>query len=235
MSLNLIASNPALTTEPEWIPLSAVAELKLTPEVSSISRRNGRRVNQVQAFITAGVLPADVLIPFEEKIQPLLDKLPPGYSYDYGGEASKRNDAVGNLMSSVGILMVMMVATLVLSFSSFRMAGIIGAVGFLSVGIGVFSLWMFGYPFGFMSIVGTMGLVGVAINDSIVVLAALREHGVDSESKDKAVEVVFAETRHVLATTLTTIAGFVPLLMGGGGFWPPLAVAIAGGVAGATL
>ena len=42
-------------------------------------------------------------------------------------------------------------------------------------------------------------------------------------------------TRHVLATTLTTAIGFVPLLLGGGEFWPPLAIAIAGGVIGATL
>ncbi len=47
--------------------------------------------------------------------------------------------------------------------------------------------------------------------------------------------VVLRSTRHVIATTVTTIAGFTPLLLGGGGFWPPLAVAIAGGVAGATL
>jgi multidrug efflux pump subunit AcrB len=39
----------------------------------------------------------------------------------------------------------------------------------------------------------------------------------------------------VVATSLTTIAGFLPLIVGGGGFWPPLAVTIAGGIAGATL
>ena len=42
-------------------------------------------------------------------------------------------------------------------------------------------------------------------------------------------------SRHVLATTITTVAGFMPLLVAGGGFWPPLAIAIAGGVFGATL
>jgi multidrug efflux pump subunit AcrB len=87
-----------------------------------------------------------------------------------------------------------------------------------------------------MSIVGTMGLVGVAINDSIVVLAGLlacpRARQGDVES---VVTVVMHSTRHIIATSLTTIAGFLPLLWQGGGFWPPLAVAIAGGVGGATL
>ena len=41
--------------------------------------------------------------------------------------------------------------------------------------------------------------------------------------------------RHVISTTLTTIGGFIPLLLGGGTFWPPLAIVIAGGVGGATI
>ncbi len=68
-----------------------------------------------------------------------------------------------------------MAATLVLSFGSFRMAGVIAGVAALSAGLSLGALWLFGYPFGFMAIVGTMGLVGVAINDAIVVMAALRE------------------------------------------------------------
>jgi multidrug efflux pump subunit AcrB len=47
--------------------------------------------------------------------------------------------------------------------------------------------------------------------------------------------VVNHSTRHIVSTSLTTMAGFTPLIIGGGGFWPPTAVAIAGGVAGATL
>ena len=87
-----------------------------------------------------------------------------------------------------------------------------------------------------MAIIGTMGLVGVAINDSIVVLAALRDdpsaHGGD---RDGISRVVLRSTRHVIATSLTTLAGFAPLVLWGGAFWAPLAITIAGGVAGATL
>ena len=56
-----------------------------------------------------------------------------------------------------------------------------------------------------------------------------------SGDPEAVVDVVMRSTRHVVATTLTTMAGFAPLILGGGGFWPPLAVAIAGGVGGATL
>lgn len=139
-------------------------------------------------------------------------------------------------MSLVGVLAILMIASLVLSLGSFRLAGIIGVVGICSIGLGLFSLWLFGYPFGFMAVIGTIGLVGVAINDSIVVLTALKEDPMARKGNRKAVrEVVLHSTRHAIATTLTTTIGFVPLLLGGGGFWPPLAVAIAGGIGGATL
>jgi multidrug efflux pump subunit AcrB len=92
----------------------------LQPEVALIPHFNTERMNEVQAYITAGVLPAEVLNNFRSRLADSGFQLPPGYSYEYGGETSKRDDAIGNLMSSVGVLLVLMVATLVLSFSSFR-------------------------------------------------------------------------------------------------------------------
>ena len=139
-------------------------------------------------------------------------------------------------MANAGILLVLMIAILVLSFGSFRIAAIVGFVGALSIGLGMGALWLFGFPFGFMAIVGAMGLMGVAINDTIVVLAAIR--GNERASAGDRVarrNVVNQATRHIISTSLTTMAGFTPLILGGGGFWPPLAVAIAGGVGGATI
>ena len=104
------------------------------------------------------------------------------------------------------------------------------------MGLGPLSLFLSGFPFGFMSIVGTMGLVGVAINDSIVVLAAIRSSKLaQAGGIQQLVDEVSGCTRHIIATTLTTIVGFTPLIIGGGGFWPPLAITIAGGVGGATF
>ena len=129
-----------------------------------------------------------------------------------------------------------MIATLVLSLGSFQLAGVIGIVAVASFGLGLFSIWLFGYPFGFNPIIGSVGLIGVAVNDSIVVLSAISNHPIAKTGNPKAIQkVVLHSTRHVLTTTLTTAIGFVPLLLSGGEFWPPLAVAIAGGVVGATL
>ena len=142
------------------------------------------------------------------------------------------NSLIGNAI----VLFALMVLTLVASFGSFRCAMIVAAVGGLSIGLGPLALSMFGFPFGFMSIVGTMGLVGVAINDSIVVLAAIRSNEQARYGDVRSlVKVVSGCTRHIIATTLTTIVGFTPLILGGGKFWPPLAITIAGGVGGATF
>lgn len=218
------------------VPLSTLAEITLEPNLTAIPRLNSQRMNEIQAYITAGVLPAEVAAEFEHRLAESGFHLPPGYSLKYGGETAKRDEAVGNLMANVSVLMVLMIATLVLSFGSFRIAGIVGSVAILSVGLGLGALWLFGYPFGFMAIVGTMGLIGVAINDAIVVLAALREDPRASVGDtDAVINVVVRSTRHIVATSLTTMAGFAPLVLSGGGFWPPLAVSIAGGVGGATI
>ena len=218
------------------VPMSAVATIELHSDFGVIPRFNGERMNEVQAFITAGVLPASVLAAFNERLDASGFTLPHGYRMEYGGEAAKRDEAIGNLMANVSVLMVLMAATLVLSFRSFRAATLIAIVGGLSIGLGLGALWLFDYPFGFMAIIGAMGLMGVAINDAIVVLAAIRGDEQARAGDPTAVtDVVVRATRHIVATSLTTMAGFTPLVLGGGGFWPPLAIAIAGGVGGATI
>jgi multidrug efflux pump subunit AcrB len=103
--------------------------------------------------------------------------------------------------------------------------------GVLSVALGFLCLWLGGYPLGFNPLLGSAGLLGVAINASIVVLAAIRAHPQASAGDpDAMAATVLGATPHIVTTTLTTVVGFLPLLLSGGDFWPPLAVVIAGGV-----
>ncbi|MBK8979947.1 MAG: efflux RND transporter permease subunit [Planctomycetes bacterium] len=216
-------------------PLAAVAGLELVPEPASIPHRDGRRCNTVQAYVVAGTLPSIVVADVQRTLAERGFAIPAGYRLAWGGEAAERDKAVGSLLAAAAVLMVLMAAALVLSFDSFRLAAVIGLVALLSVGLALGSLWVFGYPFGFMAIIGAMGLVGVAVNDSIVVLTGLAHDAAARRgSLDAATEVVVRCTRHLLSTSLTTVVGFAPLLIAGGGFWPPLAIAIAGGVTGAT-
>ncbi|MDJ0676259.1 MAG: efflux RND transporter permease subunit [Calothrix sp. MO_167.B42] len=237
-SLNLQPNQQGVGSELSLRPLSALGNFNLVPQLAKISRRNEQRVNTVQAFISAGILPSTVLEELQKRLEAkkFASELSPGYRYEFGGEEAERSRAVGNLVSTVGLLLLMMIITLVLSLGSFRLAGIVFAVGVGSVGYALFSLWAFGSVFGFMAIVGTMGLIGVAINGAIIILSAFNEDKQARQADVKAVqEVVVKATRHVLTTTITTMVGFIPLITDGGSFWRPLAIAIAGGIGGSPF
>nr|MDJ0751770.1 efflux transporter outer membrane subunit [Woeseiaceae bacterium] len=232
-SLSDIASMPLLTAQSaRWVPANSLGELRLEPEQSSITRRNGERVNVVHGWIRPGFLPIEV----SEAVLSSLDEsgfvLPPGYNLQLEGDSDAQQEAVGNLMLYLPVLITLMIATLVLSFRSAGAAATIGIVAVLAGGLGMLSLWLSGYNLGFNPMIGSAGLIGVAINGAIVVLAALRaDPEANSGDIDAIVRITIQEARHVLATTVTTIAGFLPLfIFTGGEFWPPLAVVISGGV-----
>lgn len=215
---------------------AALGDFELRPELAKIARRNEQRVNTVQAYLSAGTLPSIVLATFEQQLAEKDFQLPPGYRAEFGGEKAEQETSTGNLALFFPILLMAMIVALVLSLGSFRQAAIVGGVAIGSVGMAMFALKLFGAVFGFMAIVGTLGLVGIAINDTVVVLSALNENpAAKSGDRREIVEVVSKATRHVVTTTITTIAGFVPLIMDGGPFWRPLAIAVAGGISGASL
>ncbi|MGH0038491.1 MAG: efflux RND transporter permease subunit [Myxococcota bacterium] len=218
------------------VPVSAIARPTLVPEISGIDRRNGERVNTVQAFLSPYAVIADSLADFEGRLADSGFELPPGYRLELGGENEQRSEALSKLAAFALPLFVIMAGAIILSFNSFRMALVIFAVAILGIGMALFGVWLFGYPMGFVAIIGTMGLVGLAINDAIVVLNHLRTDPRAAEGDvDDTAEVVVDATRHILTTTLTTIGGFWPLIVFGGRFWPPMATAIAGGVAGCSI
>ena len=217
-------------------PITSLGTTGLKPEVAAISKFDGRTMNEVRGYITAGVLPSKVLKWFKQQLKEGKIQIPPGYSLEMGGEDSKRNEAIGQLSASIGMIAAGMVFILVFSLKSFRASLIIMAVGGLSVGFGVLGLWVAGFPLGFTAIVGAMGMIGVAINDSIVVLADLRSDERSAAGDVETVlDIVMRSTRHVLSTTFTVAVGFIPLVMDGGTFWPPMAMVISAGVIGATV
>ncbi len=218
------------------VSLGAISEFELAPESPSLVRRGGVRVNSVKALLMPYSTIAESLKDFRRRLAAAEFELPAGYRLEFGGEAEERGEALDQLALFAFPLFVVMAGTIILSFNSFRMAAIIFVVAALSVGLALLGVWMFGYPLGFVAIVGTMGLVGLAINDAIVVLTALRASaGARDGDIEETRDVVIGATRHILATTFTTIGGFIPLIYFGGRFWPPMATAIAGGVGGSSI
>lgn len=212
------------------VPVSAVADVKLKTKVGGINHKNGERINKVQAYLEFGILPQVPFQAVQEAIEKAELNLPAGYKLTYGGESQERDEAVGQLFGTVGLLVVLMLLAIVLTFNSFRLAFVTFGAAIQAAGLGLFSLWLFQYPLSFVVIFGLMGLVGLAINAAIVILSELRGRPAAREGKAEAVvDGVMSTGRHIVSTTLTTVGGFTPLIMAGGPFWPPFAVAIAGG------
>ena len=218
------------------LPLSAIASLDIIPARGVIPRRNGQRVNTIEGYIRADVLPETALVEFRQQLRHSGFAMPAGYRIEFGGESSERDEAVGNLLASVGVIATLLVVVVVLTFNSFRISSIIFAVAVQAAGLGILSVYLFGYPFGFTVIVGLLGLIGLAINASIVILAELKaDRRAVSGDLDAVIGGVMSCTRHITSTTITTVGGFLPLMLSGGGFWPPFAIAIAGGTVLTTI
>ncbi|MEZ8920307.1 efflux RND transporter permease subunit [Vibrio cyclitrophicus] len=216
------------------INVSTLAELELTTSRGAITRRNGQRVNTIEGYIEAGVLPQTVLNEFQKRLESY--EMPSGYTIGFGGESAERDNSVNSLISNVAVVVVLMVLVVVMSFNSFRMSSIIFMVAGLAGGLGLLSVWVFGYPFGFTVIIAMLGIAGLAINAAIVILTELKlDEQASSGNVDAVVEAVMSCTRHISSTTITTVGGFMPLIIAGGGFWPPFAVAIVGGTVLTTL
>ena len=226
-----VAGDGSANSAINWSSLGAVASLTLAPSISSITRQDGERVNRIQAYLLPNVPPVDASNTLRQKLNDSL-VLPEGYRIHLAGDADEQQRAMGQLGTYAPVLLVLMLTTLILTFTSLRMAGVIVLVAILSVGLGMFSLWLSGLPIGFNPLLGSAGLIGVAINGSIVVIAAINAN---AEAKHGNIAAIVQETmgcsRHILSTTFTTVGGLIPLLLfSEGSFWPPLAVVLAGGV-----
>lgn len=231
-NLNILAPNGAKEADGSFsdLPLDAIADVELTSKIGSIERRNGERVNTIQGFVEFGVLPGTIFNQFKKELAAANIQIPAGYRIEYGGESEKRDEALGKLFATVGFLVVLMVMAIVLTFNSFRMAYITFVSAIQSAGLGLFWLWIFDFPFGFLVIIGVMGLIGLAMNATIVILSELRSTDTNMEGDPEAVvQGVMNTGRHIGSTTLTTVGGFLPLIIAGGVFWPPFAISIAGG------
>lgn len=231
--LGLDLVNASLTRQGRYggVPLTALGNVQVVPAEATIYRRNGERINTVQGFVERNVLPEVALAQVQERIASSGLILPPGYRLEVGGDADARDEVLRNLLGAIGLIVALTIASIVLTFGSYRLSAITFVVAILSIGLSLLALAVFRYPFGIQAVIGVIGSIGVSINAAIIIITALQA---DSRAlrgnSERIADLVTAQGRHIVSTTLTTFGGFVPLILAGGGFWPPFAMSIAGGV-----
>jgi multidrug efflux pump subunit AcrB len=162
--------------------------------------------------------------------------MPAGYNYHIAGELESRSDSFDGMTNAIVIAIVSILSVLVLQFRSFKQPLIVFiAIPFAFTGM-IWALLITGNTFSFLAFVGLTSLVGIVVNNSIILvdyINVLRKQGMElQESLQQA-----AETRltPIALTALTTIGGLLPLTVAGGSMWAPMGWTIIGGLLVSTL
>ena len=209
------------------VPLLQVADTEVVWEPSTVRRRNRTRTVTVAADVAPGVTPTDVVT----AVRPWLDEQqaqwPIGFRYEFGGEEEGSIEANRSILEKLPVGAMIILLLLVGQFNSLRRTAIILLtipLGFIGVVVGLIVAQS---HFGFMALLGNVALAGIVINNAIVLIDRI---GIEMKSgldpRRAIVGAVQRRLRPILLTTTTTVAGLLPLWLGGASMWEPLAVAI---------
>ena len=176
---------------------------------------------------------AKVMSEIKEKIENIA--LPEGYSLAWIGEDDMAGDAIKNILGTIPIILLLILGILLLLFNSWRkLLLVLICFPFVICGI-VPVLLLFKIPFTFVAIIGLMGLMGMMIKNSIVLVDEIgrlkREEG--KSDYEAVVTAAISRTRPVVMASLTTILGMLPLITDA--MYSSMAAAIMSGLAVGTI
>ncbi|MCK7551149.1 efflux RND transporter permease subunit [Marinobacter goseongensis] len=234
LSLSRLLSVNIYNAGGEAVPLSAVASLETSWQPAARYLRNGVRMNTVTANLLTGYSFSQALQGLEANLQE--KPLPPGTRLEMGGDAEGSDDANSALLTTAPIGMLLLLFFLLIQFNSFRRVGVILlTVPLATVGI-IPGLVLSGSPFGFQPLLGVIALVGIVVNNAIVLLDVMDRQLDRGEAIRDAVRIAVEQrTRPILLTTATTVAGLLPLAFSSSTLWPPMAWAIISGLLASTV
>lgn len=216
------------------VPLMQVARVHAAWETAGVARRNGVRIYTVVANLDDGFSFSQALDGL--RVQLAEQPLPEGTRLEFGGDSEGSGDANRALASSAPIGVLLLLFFLLWQFNSYRRLGLILlTVPMAAVGI-IPGLVLSGSPFGFMSVLGVVALVGIVVNNAIVLIDVVDQRLLAGDTALDAVYFAVARrTRPILLTTATTIAGLLPLAFTQSTLWPPMAWAIISGLMASTV
>ena len=149
-----------------------------------------------------------------------------GYSYGLGGDAENTAENMGAVVKYLPLSAFIIVMLLIIQFNSFRkMTMIVFTIPLGVIGM-VIGLLLFGVPFGFMAFLGVISLAGIVINNAIVLIDRIEIEEEGRNAQDAIIVACLQRFRPIILATFTTVLGLVPLYLGGGEMWEPMAVTI---------
>ncbi|SFH15398.1 hydrophobic/amphiphilic exporter-1, HAE1 family [Desulfotomaculum arcticum] len=218
------------------VPLRDVANIAIKNSPKEISRSNQNREVAITADVS-GVAPGSVNSEIQQKLAQLT--LPQGYTIDYSGDQQNMNESFSALGTALILAIVLVFMVMAAQFESlFQPFIIMFSLPPTFIGV-VIGLGLTGTRLNVMSLIGAIMLIGIVLNNAIVLvdyINTLRKRGI--ERNDAVIQAGPIRLRPILMTTLCTVLALMPMALGGGTgneLMKPMAIVIAFGLTFSTL
>lgn len=198
----------------QTVPLFQVADFAAYNQFSIVHHEDLFRTISIQARNTE-MAAEDLKLIIDEKIQALAADLPINHNIEYDGVIKESKAAQKALGASMPIVLGLILILLVAQFNSFRQAAVITLTIPLSFIGAVLGLFIMQAPFGFMVTLGLYSLAGIIINNAIVLIDRIKIETASGKSEYQAVvDACLTRLRPIAMTTITTVMGLLPLIIG---------------------
>ncbi len=234
MSLTTIRTLQVPLPNGRTVPLSQIASVDYGQEYPIVWRRDRRPTVTVQADLAPGVQAATVVQELAPKIAALNVSLPGGYHVDIGGTVEESGKAQGSVAAVLPLMLVLTFTVLMIQLQRFSRLFLVLSVAPLGLIGVVAALLLAEKPLGFVALLGVLALTGMIARNSVILIDQVeteKAHGRDPW--DAVVEATTHRFRPILLTAAAAILGMMPIAPTI--FWGPMAYAIMGGLAVATL
>ncbi|MDX5515647.1 efflux RND transporter permease subunit [Stenotrophomonas sp. RG-453] len=236
-----LASYTVRTGDGRSVPLLSLVDVAIKPSATQIGRTNRQTTLTIKANLAEKVTVPDGRKAMEETLKPM--SFPAGYTFSFdGGDYGDDNEAMAQMMFNLVIALVMIYVVMAAVFESLLFPAAIMSGVLFSI-FGVFWLfWITGTSFGIMSFIGILVLMGVVVNNGIVMIEHINNLRRRGMGRTQAlVEGSRERLRPIMMTMGTAILAMIPIsmtdtqLLGNGPPYYPMARAIAGGLAFSTV
>ena len=216
------------------IPLSQIGRVEIQSEDPLVKRRDRVPTITVRGDNVETTQPPDVSSRIWAKLASLRNALPENYRIEMAGsieEATKANSALAPLFPIMLLLMLAVIIIQVRSFSAMWMVMLTGPLGLIGA---VPALLIFQQPFGFNAILGLIGLSGILMRNTLILIGQIHSNQADGvDSYHAIIEATVQRSRPVILTALAAVLAFIPLTHSV--FWGSMAYVLIGGTAFGTV
>lgn len=216
------------------IPLTQIGNVEVREEDPILKRRDRLPTITVQCDIDDSLQPPQVTAELAKSFQPIVDKLPDGYSIQVGAsveESVKANTALAAVIPIMIVCMLVVIIFQVRSLPALAMTVLTAPLGLVGV---VPILLIFRQPFGFDAILGLIALAGILMRNTLILIGQIKTNHEDGlDTFHAVVEATVQRSRPVVLTALAAVLAFIPLTLSA--FWGSLAYTLIGGTAAGTV